>query len=117
MHPLATLSLTLLILLGFLGILAWIITVKFSHLLKALRESIKLEFYDPIGLICLAGLMLIGALFLILFMEGSGLELVKAFLKPELVAHSVNATVGFLIVAGVFLGNLVVLLLLNRKRP
>jgi hypothetical protein len=116
MQPLLQLSLTLLILLVFIAVLAIIISVKFDKLLSSLSRPIKLEFYDPIGKICLVGLILIAALFLICFMEGAGLELVRSFLKPDLEPHTINATMAFSIVALTFIGNLIVLSLLAKQR-
>jgi hypothetical protein len=93
-----------------------IIGVKLDKLLDSLARTIKLEFYDPIGKVCIVGIILITFLFLICFMSSEVMALVTSFLKPELASHSINPTMGILIVVLSFAINLVVLSILEAYR-
>lgn len=115
MHPLAQLALTLLLALIFIGGLIFLLDWKIRGLVDSLANLIKLEIKDPVGHVSLVGTIVIAILFLTLTITGEGAEFVGAF-NPQLTSHSLDATLGFLIVAFVFIGNLVVLALLTKTR-
>jgi predicted PurR-regulated permease PerM len=117
LYPVFRLCLTLLIVLGFIWGLARIIHWKLHELLTSINSVIKLEVSDPIGRICLTGIVLFITLFLVCFVSDEAFKLASSFLPPELVSHSINLNMLAVITSLTFFINLAILAWLKTVRP
>src|SRR6267154_408055 len=90
LYPIFRLFLTLLVGLGFIWGLAWVLHWKVHKLLTSLADVIKLEFSDPIGRLCLSGLILFITMFLVVFISDEAFKLASSFVPPEMVSRSIN---------------------------
>jgi hypothetical protein len=116
LHQIGEVALIFLLIIVFITALAVSIGWKFHSLLNTLKQVIKLEIRSPSGRVSLVVNLLTAVLFLILFTSHEALALVKAFIKPELEASSLNFNFVFFTVALMFGGNLFVLAYLEGKK-
>lgn len=106
--------------LGLLVAFIWALSLIFGHkltsLLQALNAVVKLEVADVVGRISLVGMLLAVVLVVLMWFTTEGLELVRAFLRPEVERHSITASGMLLAIFPFFFGNLIVLAYLRRPR-
>jgi len=117
LYPIIRQFFTLLLVLGFIFGLAWVLDWKLHKLLTSLKEVIKLEVTDPIGRLCLLGLVLFIAIFLVVFISDEAFKLASSSVTPEIVSHSINLNMLVVIAPIYFIINLIILALLKNIRP
>lgn len=113
--PLVTLILTLLVILGFMWALVRILHYKTESILTSINKVVKLEIRDPIGRICLVALVVMLVTFVMCFVSDEVFNFAAKLLHPELVSHSINLNMMVIVIAFMFVGNLVVLAYLRGQ--
>lgn len=109
-------GITLGLLVAFIWALSLIFGYKLTSLLRTINGVIKLEVADVVGRISLVGILLAVILVVLIWFTSEGLDLVRAFLLPEVEQRSMSASGMLVALFPFFIGNLIVLAYLRRPR-
>ena len=116
MDPVSQVVIALVSCLVYVGGSAYILGWKVTHFLESLKHVIKLEVTDVVGRICLVGMILLAALFLIALLSHEAIELVKLIVRPNMMQHALNWGLAFVCITLFFVVNLIVLGTLSAAR-